>query len=110
MAGNENNVSVGLLKELANSNLNSDTQSAVIKKLINDGKKGDDDSVMDKIFGKRNPQIYVTMFVSIILLILLAIFTFSFKNNVEFVKEIWNIAIPAMTLLWGYAFGKSQSK
>lgn len=110
MAGNEKDVSIGLIKELAASNLNSDTQSEVMKKILNDSKKGDDDSLMDKIFGKRNPQIYVAMFVSVILLILLAVFTFSFRNNIEFVKEIWNIAIPAMTLLWGYAFGKSQSK
>ena len=66
--------------------------------------------MMDKIFGKRNPQIYVTLLMSIIVLIILAIFTVLFKENIEFVKYIWNIAIPALTLLWGYAFGKSQSK
>ena len=106
----EKNVPVGMLKEVVSSNLNSDTQNEVIAQLLNSEKKGDDDSLMDKIFWKSNPQIYVTLLMSIIMLIILAIFTVSFKDNIEFVKYIWNIAIPALTLLWGYAFGKSQSK
>lgn len=110
MMENEQEVSVEILKELATSNLNRDTQDEVISKLLIHSKKGDYDSMFDKIFGNRNPQIYVTLLMSIIVLIILAMFTVSFKENIEFVKDIWNIAMPTVTLLWGYAFGKSHNK
>ena len=110
MSENEKVLSTDILREVATSNLNNDTQNEVIKKLLSEASKGDDDSLMDKIFGKRNPQMYVTLLMSFLILIIFLILTFVFRNDLEFVKFLWNIAIPAVTLLWGYAFGKSQSR
>lgn len=110
MYENKQNNVVGIVKELSNSNLNQDTQEELIKHVVGSDVAREEESIMDKIFGKRNPQMYVTLLMSIVVLMIVLCLTMTFKNNIEFVKFIWNLAIPAITLLWGYAFGKSQSK
>lgn len=104
MAG-ENNIKV--LKDIAASDLNEDIKDEAIKKLVSNSEESE--GVMDKIFGKKNPQMYVTLLMSLIVLVIVAVFTMVFRNNLDFVKFIWNVAVPAVTLLWGYAFGKSQN-
>ncbi|WP_302327987.1 hypothetical protein [Enterocloster lavalensis] len=110
MGDNGNNRAVHIVKELSNSNLNQDVQEELIGKMFKDGEEKDEDAILDKLFGKRNPQMYVTLIMSLMLIVVILILTLAFKENLDFVKFIWNIAIPAITLLWGYAFGKSQTK
>lgn len=108
--GENDNSAANIVREVSVSNLNPNIQEQVISKLINNDPPREDDAFMDKIFGKKNPQMYVTLLMSIIVLILVSVITVVFKNNLDFVKFIWNLAVPAVTLLWGYAFGKSQGK
>lgn len=110
MEDNGNNRTVHIVKELSNSNLNQDVQEELISNMFKYGEPKEEDALMDKIFGKRNPQMYVTLIMSLMLIVVILILTLVFKENLDFVKFIWNIAIPAITLLWGYAFGKSQTK
>lgn len=108
MGESDKNRKVGIIKEVSNSNLNQDTQEELINKVIAQEPEKEEDAIMDKVFGKRNPQMYVTLFMSVIVLLIVVVLTLVFRTDMEFVKFLWNIAIPAMTLLWGYAFGKSQ--
>ena len=99
----KNEATVDILTALGTSQLNMDdaAKADMYARLI-DSVKESDDALLDKIF--------VTLFMSLIVLVIVSIFTWLFKENLEFVKFVWNIAIPAITLLWGYAFGKSQNK
>lgn len=107
----KNEATVDILTALGTSQLNMDdaAKADMYARLI-DSVKESDDALLDKFFGKKNPQMYVTLFMSLIVLVIVSIFTWLFRENLEFVKFVWNIAIPAITLLWGYAFGKSQNK
>lgn len=104
------NDKVSIIQQLSSSNLNQDTQEALISKVISTDTTIEEDAIMDRIFGKHNPQMYVTLFMSMLVLGIMVALTIIFKKDIDFVKFIWNMAIPAVTLLWGYAFGKSQSK
>ena len=107
----KNDATVNILTALGTSQLNMDdaAKADMYARLIDSAKEGDD-ALLDRIFGKKNPQMYVTLLMSLIVLIIVSIFTWVFRENLDFVKFVWNIAIPAITLLWGYAFGKSQNK
>lgn len=105
---NEKNVA-NLVCEVGNSNLNKDIQENLIGSLLNSNRPEGEDATLDKFFGKRNAQIYISLIMSIILLAVVLVLTCIFREDKELVKFFWNLAIPAFTLLWGYAFGKNQS-
>lgn len=99
---------VDVVKQVSNSDLNPDIKDHVITTYMN-STSDQEDAFMDKVFGKRNPQMYVALTMSILVLLVVVLMTIIFKENLDFVKFIWNIAVPAITLLWGYAFGKNKS-
>lgn len=103
------NERVKIIKEVSNSDLNPDIKDHVLKSVIKPNPKEEEPAMLDKVFGKKNTQMYIALLMSIILLLVFVVLTCVFKDNMEFVKFLWNIAIPAITLLWGYAFGKTQS-
>lgn len=108
--GESGNNIAGIVRELSNSNLNPDTQEMLINDYLNNGNPDGDVSIMDKIFGNKNPQMYVTLIMSVMLIFVAIYLTINFKTDMEFIRFVWEIVMPAVTLLWGYSFGKSQSK
>ena len=50
---------IQVIKNIVNSDLNETTKNKTIKKMMNNNEG--DDGFMDKIFGKKHPDIYVTM-------------------------------------------------
>lgn len=99
--------SIELIKEISNSDLNDPVKEQVLETTINNlngGEKG----LFEKIFGTRNPEIYVALFIGVAIVIAGIICTFIFNKSEETVKELWNIFIPALTLVLGYVLGNKK--
>lgn len=100
------NNDVLLIKNIATSDLNETAKDEAMKRLMNHNEE--EDGLMDKIFGKKHPDIYVTMIICLVLAIVGIVCTIAFKNNVDFVKYMWGILIPAITGCAGYMFGAKK--
>ena len=95
---------ISLLSELPSSNLNEDTKKQLIGDMIND-KPGGDDSMMDKVFGKKHPDLFIALTIGVLILVVGCVCTYFFKSDVNTVKELWNLFIPALTMVIGFVLG-----
>ncbi len=98
---------VSVIKEVAKSDLNEPIKDMMLKDTLNKC-NGDESGVLDKIFGKRHPDLYITCLVAICILIIGGLCSYLFRKDVTAVKELWQIFIPALTLVMGYMFGKKK--
>ena len=104
------------------NNKNSLNNTSLIKNVVQSADLNDNDKdellntlasiqgdkcMMDRIFGREHPEKYIAFVVMVMLLICGGICTVLFKNDSEFVKGIWQIFIPAITLIIGYLLGKN---
>lgn len=105
MEGNKKS-KVGIITELSNSDLNQNTKEVLLDKYVNEG--SGESSMFDKVFGKVHPEIFVAFSICVILAIIGIVCTLVFNKNIEFVKYMWGILIPAISLGLGYIFGKGR--
>lgn len=105
----KSNEKVNIINQVSSSNLDADVKNAVISGMIDPDPKGDEYGLMDKIFGKKHPHIYVTLIICLMLTIVGIVCSIVFKENIEFVKYMWGILIPAVTGGVGYMFGAKKN-
>ena len=92
-----------LIKSIVKSeDINDNIKDEALERVI----KTEEDGVMDKIFGKKHPQAYIALVVIIILVLMTGFLTTVYKSDLQFVKGMWQIMIPAITTIIGYMFGK----
>lgn len=99
---------VSMINKLSESNLNPDIKDKLINNMINSN-TGGDDGVFDRIFGKRHPDLYMALFIAICILTVGGLCSYLFRNNVDAVKELWQIFTPALTLVVGYVLGNKKN-
>ena len=95
---------IDIIKELTKSDLNEPIKDKMLEETIKN-LNGGESGLMEKVFGTRNPGMFVAFTVALVILIVGAFCTWLFKESAEMVKELWNIFIPALTLVIGYALG-----
>lgn len=99
---------VSMINKLSESNLNPDIKDELINKMINNNTEGED-GVFDKIFGKRHPDLYIALFIAVCILIVGGLCSYLFRDNVNAVKELWQVFTPALTLVVGYVLGNKKN-
>lgn len=104
----KNNSAVNMINEVSSSNLNADIKDQIIGQVIDSSNSGGDDGMLDKIFGKRHPDLYIALMIGVFILIIGCVCSWFFRSDVETVKELWKIFIPALTLVVGYVLGNKR--
>lgn len=97
---------ITVITQVGTSNLNQDAKKHVINQYINN-QNGEEDGILDKIFGKKNPEKYIALVIALIIGIIGLVCTIIFRSDKVFVKEMWQLFVPALTLVVGYLLGKN---
>lgn len=95
---------ISIINELSNTEMNTDVKNELLSNYLIP--ENSEDGLLDKIFGKRHAEMYVALVVAVFILISGLVCTVVFKEDKQFIKELWQIFIPALTLVVGYIFGK----
>ena len=98
-----------MITELTSSDLNTDIKTDLIHQVINNI-PGGNESLFDRIFRNRNPELYIALLISFLILLVGTFCSYFFRDNFELVKEIWGIFVPLLTLVIGYIIGDQKSK
>lgn len=101
---------INIITNLNDSNLNQDIKNQLIDQIIANQPERDK-GLFDHVFGRNHPDLYVAWSIVIAILLIGGLCSYLFRVNVNAVKELWQIFIPALTLVIGYVLGsKKQDK
>lgn len=103
------NSTVEMINELSSSNLDPNIKNELINTMINNNPE-ENEGMLDKIFGKRHPDLYIAWFIALCILLIGGLCSYLFRSNVAAVKELWQIFTPALTLVIGYVLGNKKEK